>query len=129
MIQVKFDNHFKLYSYHDALQHSTIINSNQLDYYTWVELPHEISRHLVLYEILSISPDGSDNLNFKDKIKRECNRPWIQIETSLLDTTVGYHLYKLSFIDHRTDDTIALYFNYRIQTDNPDKSSYVYMDR
>lgn len=122
--------HFKLYPYEDALTYSVIINKNQIEYYMWFELPHDLSKYLSLYEIVEIkSEKDSGVLNFDGKLMRECKKPWIRVETSLLNMEVGYHIYKLSFFDIKINDTVALYFAYRIQTDNPDKSSYVYMKR
>lgn len=127
---MKYKNHFKLYLYEDALTHSMIINDNQLDYYIWLELPHSLSKCLSLYEITEIK-SGTDSkvLNFDNKIMQEFKRPWIRAECSLFNMEVGYHIYKLLFYDNKIDETISLYFAYRIQTDNPDRSSYIYMKR
>lgn len=127
---MKYKNHFKLYLYEDALIHSVIINNSQLDYYIWLELPHNMSKYLSLYEITEIkSGTELEALEFDDKIMRECNRPWIRAEWSLFNMEVGYHIYKLLFYDNKIDEIVSLYFAYRIQTDNPNKSSYIYMKR
>lgn len=128
------DNVFKLFPYMDALNNCTIVNKRQLSPYLWLELPHSCASALSLYSISGMKSDIKDtsefeSLNFEGKLLRECKKPWIRAETSLFDTETGYHLYKLSFFDSAIDDTVDLYFSYRIQTDNPDKSSYVYMER
>lgn len=131
---LKPDNVFKLFPYRTALVNSKIINMKQLSQYFWLELPHSCASALSLYDISGMKSDTQgisefESLEFEGKLLRECKKPWIRAETALFDTEVGYHLYKLSFFDSSIDDTVDLYFSYRIQTDNPDKSSYVYMER
>lgn len=123
------ENQFKLYPYKDALTHVMIINKNQLSYYLWLEIPHHLSKCISLYEIIECTQKDSPGLDLEKSVCRDSNRPWIRIETTALNTEVGYHLYKLSFFDIKTDDVTALYFAYHVQTDNPDVSSYVYMKR
>ncbi len=130
VIKVKCKNYFKLYSYEDALIHCITINKSQLEYYMWLELPHELAKYLSLYEITEIKSNiDSKELDFKEKLKHEHRRPWICAESILFNTDAGYHMYKFSFWDSKINDIVLLYFSYRIQTDNPNKSSYVYMKR
>jgi len=51
-------------------------------------------------------------------------RKWIDIESSYLDLTIGYHMYQISFVSKLTGDIVYLYFAYRIQSNNPDKPYY-----
>lgn len=55
-------------------------------------------------------------------------RPWIEIESKVLDTKPGLHIYMLKWINKVTLDVHLQYFSYSIQTDNPEKP-YIYMDR
>lgn len=55
-------------------------------------------------------------------------RPWIEIESRVLNTKPGLHIYMLKWINKITLDTHLQYFSYSIQTDKPEKP-YIYMDR
>lgn len=55
-------------------------------------------------------------------------RPWIDIPTNLLNTSVGIHTYILRFKNKLTSDILLLSFRYAIQDDDPDKP-YIYMNR
>lgn len=127
---MNYDNHFKLYPYDEALTHSVVINSNQLDFYMWFEMPHHLAKYLSLFDITEMKSDSeSVKIDFVRKVKREHKKPWICAETELFNTKPGYHIYKFSFYDTEMNTTLSLYFSYHIQTDNPDKSSYIYMKR
>ena len=122
------NNHFKLYPYSEATSNSLVLNKNEVDYYIWLELPHGISNCWNLYEVVKCG-NSSVSVDFTEKVYRECCRPWIRIESSILDLSSGLHMYKFSFVDSVTTDTTSMYFAYHIQDDNPDRSSYIYMKR
>ena len=124
-----FNNKFNLYPLNEAASHSIVVNVNELEYFTWIELPHDIAKFLSLYNIQEFNtPTGPVNVDYVGKLTRDCLRPWLRIESSLLNVECGFHMYKLQFIDTRTGDTFSLYFAYNLQNDNPDKTSYIYMD-
>ena len=104
-----------------------VINKNTLEYYIWIGLPKSISSHIEIFEIYELLPTNEE-VDWVRFIIRENCRPWLKIESAFLDTSVGQHLYKLSFVDTMTNDIISLYISYIIQDDNPDKP-YIYMDR
>lgn len=124
------DNILKLYPYKEVISHSKILNINQLEYYIWIELPRDLCNQLVLYAIYEMV-GGSEMIavDFTDKLFHEPGRPWLQVECSMFNMEIGFHLYKFSFVNNITDTCVSLYFAYHIQSDNPDKSSYVYMKR
>lgn len=124
------DSHFKLHPYETALVNSRVLNMNQIEYFLWLELPHNKARFLALYEVSELK-SGSEAVavDYTDKMARDCKKPWIKAESSLFNLNPGYHIYEFSFVDARIDDIVCLYLTYHIQTDNPDKSSYVYMKR
>lgn len=113
--------------YKELPKHTKVWNRNTLEYHTWIHLPIELCRSHELFQLDEISKVVTE-VDFKDKIKRECNKPWYDIITDLLNTDAGQHIYKMSFINRLTDDISCLYFSYIIQDDNPDKP-YIYMDR
>lgn len=60
--------------------------------------------------------------------KSELDRPWIDIDTDLLDKSVGLHTYIIRFESKLTGDLTFQQFSYIIQNDNPEKP-YIYMNR
>ena len=56
------------------------------------------------------------------------DRPWVDIPVDCLNLDIGLHTYTLEFINTITGDTFYQYFNYTIQSDNPNKP-YIYMNR
>lgn len=124
------DVHFKLFPYETALINSRIINMNQIEHFLWLELPHSKARFMALCGMSELKPGAEAVVvDYTGKIARDCTKPWIKVESSLLNLNPGYHIYKFSFIDTRVDDNVYLYLTYHIQTDNPNKSSYIYMKR
>lgn len=107
--------------------HTPVIGPYQFEYYTWIHTPPCYSQHLELFQLDEISPD-LNTIEYEGNVTAECNHPWIKVVSSILNQSVGYHLYKLSFVDIHTGDVVALYFAYIVQDGNVDKP-YVYMDR
>ena len=124
------DVHFKLFPYETALLNSRILNLNQLEDYWWIELPHSKAKFLSLYDISELKQDSdSVKLDYTEKASRDGIKPWIKADSSLFCKEPGQHIYKFSFTVSCVDDVVCLYLIYHIQTDKPDKSSYVYMER
>ena len=124
------DNIFKLYPYSEVISHAKIININQFEQYIWIALPKEICCHIALYELHEMVNDNEMiAVDFTDKLFRENGKPWLKVEYDVFNMEIGFHIYKFSFVDTITDNCFSLYFAYHIQSDNPDKSSYVYMQR
>lgn len=123
------DTHFELFPYETALINSRVINMNQIGQFLWLELPHSKARFMELCGVTELKSCAETVVDYTEKITWDCNKPWIKVESSLLNLNPGYHVYKFSFIDTQVDDIVCLYFTYHIQIDNPDKSSYIYMKR
>ena len=51
---------------------------------------------------------------------------WIDVESRHLDKAPGFHRYRIQ--GNKAGEMISLYFNYRVQSDNPEKP-YIYMNR
>lgn len=122
-----FNGRFRLYPYDNSLAHTEVVNLAELHAYTWVEIPHDISRDCTLSGIEDVF-DADDVEIDISHIMRENRNMWIRIDTSALDTSVGMHMYKFTFINSITLEELFLYLTYRIQTDDIDKP-YIYMDR
>lgn len=124
-----YPNHFKLYSYNDAIAHSEVVNVGELSEDIWLRLPDGISKYLTLNSLIKIDQESNSTpVDIKDKVERETNRVWIQIDKSVFDLSAGFHLYRLIFDDSSTETEYSLYFCYHIQDNNPEKP-YIYMER
>ena len=122
-------NRFDLYPYYDALSNTTVINKNGIEFYIWLKLPDDACNQLSLFEVIDFNyASGPKNIDFSTKLFRENHRPWIRLESSMLNLDVGYHIFRFRFVDIDLDDYISFYFSYAVQDDNPDKP-YMYMTR
>lgn len=113
--------------YKNLPKHTKVWNTDTLEHHTWINVPVELSKSHELFQVDEISSDNIE-VDFTDKIMRECNRPWFKVTTSILNTDPGQHIYKMSFINRFTNDISCLYFSYIIQDDDPEKP-YIYMNR
>lgn len=108
----------------DLPKHSKIWATDELQPRVNVYLTPDIVRGFSTYQIDEITDGSVAEIPAADSFKQDRN--WIDIDTSNLNISPGYHLYRLSLINTSTQDIIYLYFAYTIQDSNPDKS-YVYM--
>jgi hypothetical protein len=79
-----------------------------------------------LTEIYNLN--SSEEVDFTDFVTRDENRPWIDIQSSILDTAAGQHTYRMAFAKEGVKLTATCWFSYIIQDNNPEKR-YIYMDR
>lgn len=102
-----------------------VININQVSYFLYVQIPVELKDRLALFEVAEI---GVDPIRECPRCiwNHEKGRIWYQFKSGLLNTVVGHHLYRMSFVDTLTDEIVLLYFSYTIQDDSP-KKPYQYM--
>lgn len=103
-----------------------VFNKNTVEYFIYLHIPENLARDCELYEIEDL--DHVDVLiEFRDLVQRHCRKPWLRVESRLLDLSCGQHTYRFGFVNTVTDDVFSLYISYCIQDDNPDKP-YIYMD-
>lgn len=108
--------------------HTPIINLNQFNEVIHIHLPESNCNNIRLNEVHTILPKSVKIDEYLSDVVRLENKPWIDINTSWLDLTVGHHIYKLVFRDSLLNESVTLYFGYIVQQDNPEQP-YVYMDR
>lgn len=114
--------------HHSELPKNTpIFNTAEIEYKLLIHLPEDISHSIEMFQLDEIVPSKGE-VNFADSVTRECRKPWLDVLSELMNMEIGYHIYKLSFIDIRTNQVIPLYVAYIIQDDNVDKP-YVYIKR
>lgn len=100
---------------------SRLLNDNIVqDENVWIMLPD----HALDFSVLRIHELGSDD--DIEIILREGHT--IKISGGKLNLEPGLHQYRIELSHHITHDTMHLYFQYIMQSDNPDKP-YLYMNR
>ena len=110
---------------HDKLSSNTrVINDDRFGHCLYVKLPSDILHNFSIYEITEVDTDDYLDIRFNTK----CDKPWLEIDKTYLNTNPGYHSYQIGLVNKLTDDTATLYFGYIIQSNNPDKP-YIYMNR
>ena len=110
----------------DLPLHTRIYNSKDFDEIVCVKLPPQMPRDMDLTEIYNLN--ASEDVDFADQVTRDENRPWIDISSSILDLTVGQHVYRMTFSKPECKLNATCWFSYIIQDNNPEKP-YIYMDR
>lgn len=121
----EYPNHFQLFSYHEAVEHSAVVNVGEFGTDIWLHLPPGSTTHLSNPRLYVI--DCNSNIDPVDCEITKDNHSWFSIPTSKIDLTPGFHMYCIEFED--TIDTVfRLYFCYHTQTNTPVKD-YIYMNR
>ena len=106
--------------------HTVIYNAKDFSEVVCVKLPPQMPRDMQLIEIYNLN--SSEDLDFTDFVTRNENRPWVDIQSSILDTTAGQHTYRMTFAKEEIKLTATCWFSYIIQDNNPEKP-YIYMQR
>ena len=106
--------------------YTKIYNSKDFSETVCVKLPPEMPRDMDLTEIYDLN--ASKDLDFADFVTRDEQRPWIDIQISILDLTVGQHIYRMTFNKPDVKLKATCWFSYIIQDNNPEKP-YIYMKR
>ena len=116
----------ELRPHNKVFENVKIFNKNEIEYFMYLHIPENLAKDCELYKVQDV--DNPDILiEYNDSIQRNCKRPWLRIDSRLLDTSCGQHTYRFGFINIVTDDVYSLYISYIIQDDNPDKP-YIYMN-
>lgn len=112
--------------YKDLSANTQVINLLHFEYEIWVHLP-SFCQGCRLFQIDQFLPNLGEDLEMLTSVKQEPCKPWVRVTSNLLNKDVGQHIYRLYFINSRTEDIFSLYISYIVQNDNPEKP-YVYMD-
>lgn len=118
---------FRLVRYEDIAKCTYVLNPNALSYNIAIHLDQIDMCQYALYKVSELQPEYEDDLDFASFIHRDCCHPWLDILSSWLNMIPGRHIYKFSFVNRATSDTVELFFSYIAQVDDPEKS-YVYMN-
>lgn len=111
---------------YSALASNTHLFSRyEIDTSVWVKLPESMPLSCKLYDMIEIVPK-KQIVDYSNNVSKDCSRPWLKLNTSILKLDAGIHIYQLKFIDVYTDNVYLLYIGYGVQDSNPDKP-YIYM--
>ena len=103
-----------------------IYNSKDFSDTVCIKLPPQMPRDMQLSEIYNLN--ASEDVDFTDFTTRDENRPWVDVQSSILDLTAGQHVYRMTFSKPECKLNATCWFSYIIQDNNPEKP-YIYMKR
>ena len=106
--------------------YTVMYNNKDISEIVCVKLPPEMPRDMDLIEIYNLN--ASEDIDFTDKTTREEHKPWIDIDSSILDLTAGQHVYRMTFAKPDCKLKATCWFCYIVQDNNPEKP-YIYMKR
>lgn len=120
------DGVFELQNVNNLCIGTPVISYSDVPYFFYLHIPNYQKENVVigLYDVTT----ACEKINYGKLMRQEKCRPWIILETRLLDLTIGMHIYKLNFVNTILDTTMNLYFAYIIHNANEDKP-YLYMNR
>ena len=100
-----------------------VFNKSDTDAVLWVKIPEHIA-HLTIVRIFHI---GAVEIHEVPWI-RQHRQSWFKIAASDLDLSEGTHLYRVDMVDMITNFKTHIWFEYTIQSDEPDKPYYYMAD-
>ena len=103
-----------------------IYNSKDFSDTVCIKLPPQMPRDMQLSEIYNLN--ASEDVDFTDFTTRDENRPWVDVQSSILDLTAGQHVYRMTFSKPECKLNATCWFSYIIQDNEPEKP-YIYMKR
>lgn len=104
--------------------HGEVVNLADVPEIICIKLPDGFPRDMELSGIFDLN--SNKEIDFTDMVSRDEHRPWIDVQSSLLDLSVGQHVYKLIFSKLGVKLTASCWFTYTIQ-DNFVEKPYIYM--
>lgn len=110
--------------YEKVVNDCPVINLHILEDVFNVRIPYNVTGYR-LYDLLEVSCSPMQTISFEG-VMFDGLHPWVDIPTENLNRINGKHVYKLSFMNERTNNYINVYISYIIQDDNPQKD-YIYM--
>lgn len=115
---------------HDNMaKYRKVFNLTEVEYYLYVKLEPPLVNIWYLYKVEEKTKDGSliaMPISSGEVVRQ--SPTWLRFQTNFMNTSVGLHVYKLTFVHTVTNIVATLWFSYTIQNDNPDKP-YIYMKR
>lgn len=104
--------------------HTEVFNLADIPEIICVKLPDSMPRDMELSGIYDLT--NNKDVEYSDYVTRDEHRPWIDISTSIMDLSVGQHVYKMTFSKLGIRLTATCWFSYIVQ-DNFVERPYIYM--
>lgn len=111
-------------SMQDLASNTEVINFAEIPDIICIKLPDSLPRDMELSGIYDLNADK--DVDFSDYVTRSEMRPWIDVQSSILDLSVGQHVYKLTFSKIGIVLTATCWFSYIVQNNHPE-TPYIYM--
>ena len=105
-------------------KYTEVVNIAEVPDIVCVKLPDSMPRDMELSGFYNLDTDKY--IEFEGHVTRDEFRPWIDIESSILDLSVGQHIYKLVFSKLGVKLNASCWFSYIVQNTFVDKP-YIYM--
>ena len=106
--------------YSDLAKNVKVFNIDAMEYHLWIYLDPEDVRGAYFNEAKEIGENSECKTIYPDTFVRE-STCWIRVNIGYLNSNIGKHIIKLSFVDKMTDTDFSLYVSYYITNDNPDQ--------
>ena len=110
----------------DLSKYSQVFNIRNFADTICVKLPDDFPRDFELVGLYNLEADM--DVDFEDYVEYIKYKPWVDFKKSVLDTSIGQHVYRMDFLKGELNIGASCWFSYIIQDNNPDKP-YVYMKR
>ena len=111
-------------SMQDLASNTEVINFAEIPDIICIKLPDSLPRDMELSGIYDLNADK--DVDFSDYVTRSEMRPWIDVQSSILDLSVGQHVYKLTFSKIGILLNATCWFSYIVQNNHPE-TPYIYM--
>lgn len=108
----------------DLYMHTNVYSLAEIPNVICVKLPDNMPRDMDLSGVFDLNTNKE--VEFEGHITRDEHRPWIDIDSELLDLAVGQHVYRLTFSKENVKLTATCWFGYIVQNTFVDKP-YIYM--
>lgn len=108
----------------DLPKFTKVFNLAEIPDIICIKLPDGLPRDMELSGIYDLNADK--DVDFIDHVTRDEMRPWIDIQSSILDLTTGQHVYKMVFSKLEAKLNATCWFSYIIQNNHPE-TPYIYM--
>lgn len=109
----------------DVARESKVFSLQEFEYFLFIRVPDVFAKDFELYQVDEVV-DTDEFVCHRELWEHDPGRVWYKFKSHMLNTTTGYHTYRLSFINTITNDITLLYIAYVIQNNKPDKP-YMYM--
>ena len=103
------------------------VDKHSIQDHVLIHIPLAIAKHIELASIYDCITSSYVEYNEYTCIREDIH-PWYTLDTDVLNIEVGYHKYRMNFVNLDGIDNVTLYFAYYIY-DNELEKPYIYMNK